>query len=486
MKKFFKKKYIIPIIIILVIVLLFATCAGQSGSVYEDETVQVRDIVTYHNFSGNVEVVHSKSVVSQASQQVVEVLVEEGDSVKTGDVIAVLDSDALQQNIELSEVSLSTSELSNYYNVRDAQKSYNDYKANLDAGLNPQINAAKASMDNAYSQALMAQRAYDEAKAAYEASEPYASSKIAYDNAKVQYDSLKEQYEAADEASKPALEAALNEAKAAYDSALVTMNAMEEAKDLSVRTLSDAVLSAITAYDAAIKNYDATVEQVNQTLETYKNAAEKVNNLSTTESSQMQLDNLYSQLEDYTIKATMDGVITSLPVKEGSMVTSGMVVAEIGDFSKMKIVIKIDEYDILGVEEGKNVDIYIDAIEKEYSGRISKISKTATSNGGVSYFNAEVEFDADELVRSGMSVEVKLISREAYGVVSVSMDALFYEKDNTAYVLVKNAEGKEEKRYVTLGITDGNYVEVREGLADGDVVLVAPSIDYMEMMMNVE
>lgn len=486
MKKFFKKKYIIPIIIILVIGLLFATCAKQGGTVYEDETVQVRDIVTYHNFSGNVEVVHSKSVVSQASQQVVELLVEEGDFVKTGDVIAVLDSDALQQNIELSEVSLSTSELSNYYNVRDAQKSYNDFKANLDAGLNPQINAAKASVDSAHSQALMAQRAYDEAKAAYEASEPYASSKAAYDNAKTQYESLRGQYEAADDASKQALESALNEAKAAYDNASVTMNAMEEAKDLSVRTLSDAVLTAITAYDTAIKNYDATVEQVNQTLETYKNAAEKVNNLSTTETSQMKLDNLYSQLEDYTIKATMDGVITSLPIKEGSMVTAGMVVAEIGDFSKMKIVIKIDEYDILGVEEGKDVDIYIDAIEKNYSGRISKISKTATSSGGVSYFRAEVEFDADDFVRSGMSVEVKLISREAYGVVSVSMDALFYEKDNTAYVLVRNAEGKEEKRYVTLGITDGNYVEVKEGLTDGDIVLVAPSMDYMNMMMSVE
>lgn len=486
MKKFLKKKYIIPIIIILVIVLLFATCTRQGGSVYEEETVQVRDIVTYHNFSGNVEVVDSKSVISQASQQVVELLVEEGDTVKTGDVIAVLDSEAIQQNIDLSEVSLTTSELTNYYNVRDAEKSYNDYKANLDAGLNSQINAAKASMDSAYSQALMAQRAYDEAKAAYEASEPYASSKIAYDNAKAQYESLKTQYDAADDASKTALESALNEAKAAYDSASVTMSAMEEARDLSVRTLSDAVLSAITAYDTAIKNYDATVEQVNQTLETYKNAAEKVNDLSSTETSQMQLDNLYSQLEDYTIKATMDGVITSLPIKEGSMVTAGMAVAEIGDFSKLKIDIKIDEYDILGVEEGKDVDIYIDAIETNYTGKISKISKTATSSGGVSYFEAEVEFDADELVRSGMTVEVKLISREAYGVVSVSMDALHYEKDNTAYVLVKNEEGKEEKKYVTLGITDGNYVEVKEGLSDGDVVLVSPSVNYMEMMVEMQ
>lgn len=484
MKKFFKKKYVIPLIIILVIVLLIVTCGKQGGSVYEDETVTVRDIITYHNFSGNVEVVHSKTVVSQASQQVVSLMVEEGDTVKTGDVIAVLDSDVLRQNIDLSEVSLSATELSNFYNLRDAQKSYNDFKSSLDAGLNSQINAAKASMDGAHSQALMAQRAYDDALAAYETSEAYLSAKTAYDNAKAQYENLLAQYEAADAQDKASLEAGFNEAKIVYDNAAAAMNAVNEARDLSLRTLSDGVLTAITAYDTASKSYEATVEQVNQTLATYKNAVEKVGALSTTETSQMQLDDLYSQLEDYTIKASMDGVITLLPIKEGSMVTAGMTVAEISDFSRLKIAIRIDEYDILGVEEGKDVNIYIDALEKNYAGKISKISKTAAVSGGVSYFAAEVEFDADDLVRSGMSVEVKLISREAYGVVSVSMEALRYEKDNTAYVLVRNAEGREEKKYVTVGITDGNYVEIREGLSEGDVVLVSPSINYMNVMME--
>lgn len=484
MKKFFKKKFIIPIIIVLVIVFMAVTCGQQGGSPYEDEDVQVRDIITYHNFSGNVEVVHAKKVVSQASQQIIELLVEEGDSVKEGDVIAILDSDMLQQNIDLSEVSLSTAELSNYFNIRDAQKSYNDFKSSLDAGLNPQINAAQASKDGAYAQALMAQRAYDEAAASFETSQEYILAKTAVDNAKMQYETLLSQYEAADEASKPALEGALNEAKAAYDNASAAMSAVEAARDASLRTLSDAVLTAITAYDTACKNYDATVEQVNQTLQTYKNAVEKVGGLSTTESAQMQLDNLYSQMEDYTIRASMDGVITFLPIKEGSMVTAGMDVAEISDFSKLKIAIKIDEYDILGVEEGKEVSIYIDALEKSYTGKISKISRTATSAGGVSYFSAEVEFDADELVRSGMSVEVKLVSREAYGVVSVSMEALRYEKNNVTYVLVRNAEGKEEKKYVTVGITDGKYVEIKEGLSEGDIVLVSPSLNYMQMMME--
>lgn len=486
MKKFFKKKVIIPIILVIVILICFFSCSNQAVALYEEEEVVVRDIVTYHNFSGNVEVDKSRSVISQAAQQVLEVKVEEGDEVKTGDVIAILDSDMLQQNIELKETVLSNTELSNYYSKKDAQKNYEDYKSNLDAGLNAQLNAAKASLDNAHTAALLSQRAYDEAKDKYEATEPYASTKVEYDAAKAAYKEIEDRYEDADDDQKAVLEAEYSSAKSRYETAKVAMDAVEDSKDLTLRELSDGVLTAISAYETAQKNYETVETTVNQTLETYKNAVDKVNDLTSTEASQMELDTMYDQLDDYTIKANMDGVITSLSIKEGSMVSAGMPVAEISDFSKMKIAIKIDEYDILGVEEGKEVDIYIDALEKDYKGEISKISKIATTAGGVSYFTSDVSFEADAGVRSGMSVEVKLISKEAYGVISVSMDALRFEKDNTAYVYVKNAEGKEEKRPVTVGITDGNYVEIKEGLSAGDIVLVTPQLDYMEIMMEMQ
>lgn len=486
MKKFLKKKYIIPLIIIILVIIAFFSCNGKQVSVYEEETPMVRDIITYRNFTGNVSVDNEKDVVSKASQQVVEVLVSEGDTVKKGDVIAILDSETLKQNIEMKEELLSSTELSNYYNQRDALKNYKDYKDNLDAGLNSQINGAKANLDNAYTSALMAQRALDEAREAYMQTEPYASSKTAYETAESTFNAVKERYEAADETAKAAMQQEYDAAKASYETALATMDAMNSAMENSVRTLSDSVLTAVSAYNTAQANYDAAVKSVDQTLEAYANAVDKVNGLSTTETSKMELDNLYDQLDDYTIKADMDGVITSLPIKAGSMVTSGMTVAEISDFSKLKVDIKIDEYDILGVEEGKAVDIYIDSIEKNYDGKISKISKKAVTEGGVSYFTSEVEFAADDDVRSGMSVEVKLVSREVYNVMSVSMDALRYEKDNTAYVLVRNSEGKEEKRAVTVGITDGNYVEIKEGLSENDIVLVTPKSDYMSMMMEMQ
>ena len=48
------------------------------------------------------------------------------------------------------------------------------------------------------------------------------------------------------------------------------------------------------------------------------------------------------------------------------------------------------------------------------------------------------------------------------------------------------AEGESVKKPVTVGITDGNYVEIKEGLATGDVILVTPKLDYMEIMMEMQ
>lgn len=245
-----------------------------------------------------------------------------------------------------------------------------------------------------------------------------------------------------------------------------------------------AVENAETSYRLAQESYNATVTAVNQTLQTYQNALEKTTALSSNEASVLELENLYDQLEDYTILAPMDGVITSMIIKEGAMVSTGMTVAQVTNFDKMEIEIKVDEYDILGMKVGTEVEVSVDALEHTFSGKISEISRFATVAGGVSYFTAKVEFDPDENVRSGMSVEVKSVSRSAPQSVSVSVDAIRTKKDNTAYVLVYGEKNETVEVPVKVGVSDGKYVQVVEGLNEGDVVLVTPTNALFEMMMQ--
>ena len=89
--KLSRKKLIGLIVVILVVALavVFAVSAGGSSSRYLETTVENRDIVSYLEFSGNIEASDVSTVYASVTAQVTEVAVEEGDYVEAGDVIAV-------------------------------------------------------------------------------------------------------------------------------------------------------------------------------------------------------------------------------------------------------------------------------------------------------------------------------------------------------------------------------------------------------------
>ena len=193
---------------------------------------------------------------------------------------------------------------------------------------------------------------------------------------------------------------------------------------------------------------------------------------------EIQLEQLKASREDYTITAPASGTITSLDLKEGETTTMGMAVATITDLDGMQVEIKVDEYTVKNVSVGDAVTIYVDALEKNYEGTLVEVDRTATVEGGVSYFNAKVNFTPDDDVKSGMSVEVKVMKVNEPDSITVSQSSLQYNDDNTPYVYMKDENGELVEKEVTLGASDGSYVQVTEGLAEGDVIYYPQSSIY--------
>ena len=63
--------------------------------------------------------------------------------------------------------------------------------------------------------------------------------------------------------------------------------------------------------------------------------------------------------------------------------------------------------------------VYINALDQSIPGVISSISREATREGGVSYYEATLQVDAVSNVRSGMSVEVTVLNSQALSVSSI-------------------------------------------------------------------
>lgn len=469
-----KKPVLIAAVVVLIggVIVVRAAGGGNKNGGLVEMTVEERNIISYLEFSGNVEAVNTANVYADASAKITEVLVEEGNEVKAGDVLAVLDTGDVEYNIKLKELALNQSRLSNGYSIRDSQASLDNLNEQVDQGLNSSLNSAQKSLLNAQDSYHSAVEKYNTTKAEYEArtTDSVVSARQTLNSQQASYTSAESQHaegKMTDETFETYV-VSLRNAEENYYSAL------EDAKQ-GVEDAYDDMIAAKEAFEDAQRDYETSQLSVEQNVENYENALEKAKALADTESSEMELEHLKESLEDYTICAPIDGYITQLSLKAGEYTTSAMAVAEITNFETMQVAVKIDEYDSKNVKEGDPVEIYVDALELTYEGKISRISKTATIQNDVSYLDAIVEFDADDQVSSGFSAEVKLVREQALCVPALQISDISYDEDNTAYVFVKDEKGEVIKRSVALGASDGTWVEIKEGLSVGDEIFVTLS-----------
>ncbi len=170
------------------------------------------------------------------------------------------------------------------------------------------------------------------------------------------------------------------------------------------------------------------------------------------------------------VYAAQAGSIDELFVDPEDQLQVGSQIVHIVDYETLEVSVDVDEYDISALSLGKQGTVYLNALNKTVVGTVSEIARDATTDGGVSYYKVKLEIDATEDIRSGMSVEVNVLDKEALGCVSLSPKALSYDEYNKPFVMVRGAEDSLDIRYVTLGISDGMYIQVLEGLQDGETV----------------
>lgn len=504
-------KVIIPVFLVIVIAVVVVFRTQKTTDTYTEETVQVRNVATYLTFSGNVEAVSDATIKPKVSKTVTAVNVSIGDEVKKGDVIATLDDSEIQRSIKKQEASLSNTELNNFYSIRDSQKKYDNYKADLENGQNSQIMSAANSVENARTSYEQAKETYERNKMELENNmdssvisfnQKVASAKQALDDANQDYadneakirgydkglanaesiygeDSseaanAQKELESAEEKS-DSLQKAIDNAQTNYDNAVNDLLMSYYTSNVNLNSDYENMQQKYTAYQQAQASYEIAVKSAGETLQDYADSLGKTQATSNTTTATVELDALYDQLEDYKITAPIDGVITVLNINVGDSASTSDTAAEVTNYDKMKVQIKIDEDNISALDNGTEVTVSVDALNKTYKGTIENMSKKATVSNNVSYFTADVTFDADDDIRSGLSAEVKYLLNGVENVVSVSMSALNYNTDNTAYVLVGGNASNAQQRNVTLGISNGTYVEIKDGLAEGETVLVKQS-----------
>lgn len=504
MKKKKKKTWLIILIIVAVILIYFIasimSAAKKMQVQYDYELAEIRDIQVYNSFRGNIATVDYQNVVPDVSVglKIQEINVEKGDEVKAGDVLMVLDDASIRESIAELEVTMTTSASSNALALEEAQHTYNVYQQNLDNGTNAQIVSASQQVDAAYVNLLTAQKNYNNEVAANQRNLSGAV-KSAMDGVNAAYNSLlsaelsyydTKNSDIATDNQKEQARIAYENAQMNYNNACQSFEAAKINEDITITNLYDSLVTAQNNYLAAVDTYNITVSSAYEQLVSYGYAVERAELLQGDYVNQVKLDNLYKDLENCVIYAPCDGIITDLPYKVGDRAEIGKSVATVTDFSRLMVSINVSEYDIVGATEGCAVEVYVNAIDATYTGEVTYVDRVATVNNGVSYFGAEVQFDADDLVRAGMSCEIKVITSEKDGVISIKADAVSSMPDGTPYVLILD-EGADEPREQIIegGVSDGTYMEVISGVNEGDNICIPrpnPLLEAMQAQMQMQ
>lgn len=168
---------------------------------------------------------------------------------------------------------------------------------------------------------------------------------------------------------------------------------------------------------------------------------------------------------------TSDDSESSTDTNESSI--TEIIAFTIASNDNMILSVNVDELDINSVEVNQDATITLDAIEdKTYTGKVTRVSNTATSAGsGVAKYTVEITISKDEQMKSGMNASATIVIENKENVLTLPVTAI-QEKGNQSFVYTsKDSEGNlSGEVVVTTGLSDGDNVEIMEGLLEGDTV----------------
>ncbi len=231
----------------------------------------------------------------------------------------------------------------------------------------------------------------------------------------------------------------------------------------------EALPEAYSANEVKIKKAEIETKELE-----YQKLLKEYEMLKNQESSEYELqvkmarDNLGNTI----LYAPVSGVVLDLSKKVGERITEDQDFVTIHENNKVQATTDVIEYDISQIEVGQKVYVTVEALpDQKFVGRVSKINFLASddSSGLVNYsVVVDIENPSPEL-KDGMTCVITFVRKEVQNCLIVPYEAVKMVNGKQV-VLVVDENGQMSEREIKTGFTDGNSVEVLEGLKEGEIV----------------
>lgn len=492
---------------------------AQSVTLYREYQVERGDIIVGQNESSSISL-DREVVTFPVSSSVEEVYVKPGSSVKKGDPLMKLDAEEISTGLASYELELEQAALEVEKAKLDQQTGL--LKAQQEYALSVENGKLASSQENLMMEELQlavtnAQTAYEVAQKAYE---EYLQASAGFKSAKAYLESLEERVEeledelaeaqAASPSSIPdkinSIKEELADCQEAYNEykADFTEKYGNDVKDLddvaeklqSLAANVDKTKLALAKAELALSTGSISADQSSALAKNGASTAKTTLELAelqlqqAVDAAQEKYDRLAAEIEDLKESIALDGLVlspctgmvASVNVEAGDSfdVTYnedlGMLMEQtlctLTDISSVYVPITISEEDILNVSIGQEAKVTMKAFEgRDFEAEVDAITVESSRSGAatVSYtVNVRFKGENTQLMYEGMSADVTLVQRAALDVLYVNVAAV--TNTNGVATVQKMVNGEPVTVEVKTGFSDGRYVEIIEGLQEGDTV----------------
>lgn len=181
-----------------------------------------------------------------------------------------------------------------------------------------------------------------------------------------------------------------------------------------------------------------------------------------------------SQFAYVNLRAPFNGVITNTFIDTGDMASPGVPLVSIESLGSYSVIVSVPENEIAAVTSGGKVQVLIKSINTKLTGIVTEISSSAKNTGG--QYLVKVSLDKpDAKMLSGMyaTVQFPIEKNTSVATILIPQEAIVYRGQLTGIYTMSQSD-KALLRWVRLGRTLGDSVEVLSGIEVGEKYILAP------------
>ncbi len=264
------------------------------------------------------------------------------------------------------------------------------------------------------------------------------------------------------EASERRAKAEMEKATAAYDEAHLALTRLESADKAQPNLIAKQDIDSARLRD--------------QSARAALNSAKEDQNVVAANTKRFQT------MLDYTkIAAPFAGVITRRYSDPGSLIQAGtssgtMPLVRLSQVDLLRVAFPVSVSYVAGVKVGDEAEIRIPSLSKKFTGKITRVSqKVETSTRTM---EAQIDLpNADNSLIAGVYATVVLKIDRRNNALVLPIEAVVRDK-GTASVYLISKENKIEARNITVGTESPTHLEIKEGLAESDLVMVGSRAQF--------